>query len=206
MSRNDSRRGSRERGWNNRERSERNGKNNRSERDQRNDYSESRGKSGFRNERNPRNDRNEYANRRGFDGRNSDRRGNRSESKRAPVNQITQKEIREQENAIKEFKNRVPVCELCGQPITDIASAISNKNDGNPVHFDCVLKKITETEKPGPNEKVAYIGQGKFAVIYYENPRDAKHFSIRKTIEWEGRDQERGEWRNEMAGLYSQVK
>jgi len=116
------------------------------------------------------------------------------------------KEIQENENAIRTFKENVPVCEICGQPISDISSALSNKNDGNPVHFDCVLNKIAESEKPGPSEKIAYIGQGRFAVIYFENPRDTKHFTIRKTIEWEGREQERGSWRNEMAGLYSQVK
>lgn len=202
MSRNDNRRSNRERVWSSREsrdgrdreRSERGGRGGRNDRSGRSEYSESRERQSSRSERNSRGER----------GGRADRR--QEQQKKSSLGQISQKEIRENENAIKEFKQNVQVCELCGQPITDIASAISNKGDGKPVHFDCVLKKITEAEKPGPNEKVAYIGQGKFAVIYYENPRDTKHFSIRKTIEWEGRDQERGEWRNEMAGLYSQVK
>ena len=57
-----------------------------------------------------------------------------------------------------------------------------------------------------PSEKVAYIGQGRFAVLSFENPHDQKHFSIKRTIEWEARDAERGAWRDEMAGLFSQVK
>lgn len=117
-----------------------------------------------------------------------------------------QKEIAENENAIREFKANVTVCEICGEPIQELSSAINNKNTGNPVHFDCVLNKITEEEKPGPNEKVTYIGNGKFAILYFENVHDMRHFTIRKTIEWESRESERGQWRDTMAGLYSQVK
>ncbi len=201
MSRNDNRRGNRNHGWNGKDRNERNG-NGRSEQNER--ERDSRSAKGDRKSRNnvferggerfERNERNE---------RRSDRRG---EQRKSFSGKMNFKEIQENENAIRTFKENVPVCEICGQPISDISSALSNKNDGNPVHFDCVLNKIAESEKPGPSEKIAYIGQGRFAVIYFENPRDTKHFTIRKTIEWEGREQERGSWRNEMAGLYSQVK
>ncbi len=205
MSRNDSRRRNRDRdSWSSRDDRRRSGRAERSA--GRNERTDRGGKNG-RNDRDrnsaSRGDRNERGEKRGFESRNVDRR---SEARRQFLNPVSQKEIRENENAIKEFKEKTPVCEICGQPITDIASAISNKGDGKPVHFDCVLKKITEAEKLGANEKIAYIGQGRFAVIYSENPHDAKHFSIRRTIEWEGRDQERSEWRNEMASLYSQVK
>lgn len=198
MSRNDSRRRNRDRdSWSNRDDRKRSGRAERSA--GRSDRAERGGKNG-RNDRSERNStsRSDRGEKRVFD--------RRSEARRQFLNPVSQKEIRETENAIKEFKEKVPVCEICGQPITDIASAISNKGDGKPVHFDCVLKKITEAEKLGVNEKIAYIGQGRFAVIYSENPHDAKRFSIRRTIEWEGRDQERSEWRNEMASLYSQVK
>jgi hypothetical protein len=115
-------------------------------------------------------------------------------------------EIRENENAIRAFKENTVICEICGSPIEDIASAIANKDSGNPVHFDCVLAKLAESEKISSTEKIAYIGQGKFAVIYFANPHDLKKFSIRKTIEWESRESDRGVWRDEMAGLFSQVK
>lgn len=130
----------------------------------------------------------------------------RRQERRRSLSRINPKEIEESQNAIRAFKEQVVTCELCGEQIEDIANAISNRGSGNPVHFDCVLGKIAESEKVASTEKVAYIGQGKFAVIYFANPRDPKHFSIRRTIEWETRETERGSWRNEMAGLFSQVK
>ena len=178
MSRNDRRRGSRGKSWNNRDNNERT---------------------------------NERA--RGKDGRQSDRSDKaqrtadrHTEQRRHFTNPISHKEIEENQNAIRAFKEQVVTCDLCGEAITDLANAIANKGNANPVHFDCVLNKLTETERPSTNEKIAYIGQGKFALLYFENPHDQKHFSIRKTIEWESRESERGSWRNEMAGLFSQVK
>ena len=73
------------------------------------------------------------------------------------------------------------------------------------MHFDCVLAQLKQNERVGENEKIAYIGQGRFAVLYYENPRDQKKFVIKKIIEWEDRDQ-KSEWRDELSGLYSQVR
>ncbi|MBQ1949685.1 MAG: hypothetical protein II367_05975 [Treponema sp.] len=109
------------------------------------------------------------------------------------------------ENAIKELKTREIICPKCGEKITDMASAIADKATGKPVHFECIMKMLAETEKLGQNEKIAYIGQGRFAILYYENIRDQKHFQIKKTIELEDRDN-RAEWRTEMSGLYSQVE
>ena len=130
----------------------------------------------------------------------------RRQERRRSLSQINSEEIRENESAIRAFKENVVICEICGEPIDDIESAITNRGSEKPVHFDCVLKKLTESEKLSPSEKIAYIGQGKFAVLYFENPHEPKKFTIRKTIEWEARDSERGDWRNEMAGLFSQVK
>ena len=113
--------------------------------------------------------------------------------------------IRRKEKAIKEFKGREVICPHCGQPITDVASSIADKTTGNPVHFDCIMKHLTETESLGENEKISYIGQGRFAVLHFENPRDQRHFSIKKLIEWEGREQKK-EWRDEISSLYSQVE
>ena len=90
-------------------------------------------------------------------------------------------------------------------PITDVSSAMADKVTGNPVHFDCVLAQLKENEPVGENEKIAYIGQGRFAVLYYENPRDQKKIGIKKSIEWEKREK-KAEWRDELSGLYSQVR
>ena len=82
--------------------------------------------------------------------------------------------------AIQDVKAREIICPKCGQPITDIASAIADKSTGQPLHFDCVLNQVKQSEPTGENEKVAYIGQGRFAVLQYENIRDQRHFTIKK--------------------------
>ena len=112
MSRNDNRRGNRNHGWNGKDRNERNG-NGRSEQNER--ERDSRSAKGDRKSRN--NERNE---------RRSDRRG---EQRKSFSGKMNFKEIQENENAIRTFKENVPVCEICGQPISDISSALSNKND-----------------------------------------------------------------------------
>ena len=180
MSRSDRRRGGRGRSWSNRGES-----NEKSERGER-------GK--------------ETRSERKHESRGSASYERRQERRRSMFSQQNSKEIEENQNAIRAFKEQIVTCEICGEAISDIANAISNRGSEKPVHFDCVVNKLSESEKPGMNEKIAYIGQGKFAVIHFENAHDQKHFTIRKTIEWEARDSERGEWRNEMAGLFSQVK
>ena len=107
--------------------------------------------------------------------------------------------------AIQEFKSRAVICPVCGQEILEMASAIADKASGNPVHFDCVMNKLSETEKLEQNEKICYIGQGRFGILYFENPRDQRHFTIKKIIDWEDKDK-RSSWRDEMSGLYSQVE
>ena len=180
MSRSDRRRSSRSHSWSSRETSE---KNNRTE---------------------PK--KQEVKSERKHESRGSASYERRQERRKYAASLVNQKEIEENQLAIRAFKEKVLSCEICGEAINDVANAFPNKGSGNPVHFDCVLGKITESEKLSPSERIAYIGQGKFAVLYFANPHDQKHFSIRRTIEWEERDSERGEWRDEMAGLYSQVK
>lgn len=110
----------------------------------------------------------------------------------------------ERQKAIQEVKARVVVCAACGQPINDIANAMVDKTSGNPIHFDCAIEQVRKSEAVGENEKISYIGQGRFAVLYYENPRDQRHFTIKKIIEWESKEQ-KSEWREELSNLYSKV-
>lgn len=98
-----------------------------------------------------------------------------------------------------------PVCPMCGEIITDLPAALAEKQTGAPVHFDCVLKHLNENETLGQNEKITYIGQGRFAVAHFENPHDLRRFTIVRIIEWEERDK-KYEWRSSIANLYSQVK
>ena len=117
----------------------------------------------------------------------------------------TAQEIFEHESAIQEYKAKEAVCAMCGQPISDMALSMSDKKSGVPVHFDCVLDAISKQEKLKDGEKIIYIGQGRFGVVYFENPHDMKHFAIRKIIEWEERGKVIG-WRAEISDLYSKVR
>lgn len=113
--------------------------------------------------------------------------------------------LKQKQAAIQEFKARQVICSKCGQPVTDMASAMNDKSSGTPIHFECAMDQVSAGEKLGTGEKIAYIGQGRFAVLFYENIRDQRHFQIKKIIEWEERDK-KPEWRDEMSGLYSQVE
>ncbi len=121
-----------------------------------------------------------------------------------PTNYINEDTEKEKIKAIEEIKARQIICPKCGQPITDIASSMHDKTSGSPVHFECALGEVSKGEKLGENEKIAYIGQGRFGVLYFENPRDQRNFTIKKIIEWEDREQ-KPEWRNEISELYSKV-
>lgn len=112
--------------------------------------------------------------------------------------------IMKHDAALQELKTRKVFCAKCGQQIVDVPMAMADKTTGAPVHFDCVLDEIKAGEKLSENERVTYIGQGKFAVLHFDNIRDLRHFKILKTIEWEPRDSVY-DWRSEMAGVYSQV-
>ncbi|MCQ2587461.1 MAG: hypothetical protein MJ174_05035 [Treponema sp.] len=114
-------------------------------------------------------------------------------------------DLKEKQKAIQEIKARQIVCPKCNQPITDIASAFRDKNSEAPIHFECAMEEVSKNEKLNQNEKIAYIGQGRFGILYYENPRDQKHFKIKKIIEWEEREQ-KSPWRDELSELYSKVK
>lgn len=117
---------------------------------------------------------------------------------------LSPEEIANQE-AIKAMKAKSPECPMCHQPITELVTALADKESGEPVHFDCVLNKLQEQEKLLPGQKITYIGQGRFAVVYFPNVHDTRNFQIERIIEWEERDK-KYEWRSEIAGLYSQVR
>ena len=64
----------------------------------------------------------------------------------------------------------VSVCPWCGKPIRDISSAIADKDSGAPVHFDCVISRITFGERLEKGEAVTYIGGGRFGIVSFSNP------------------------------------
>ncbi|MCR5724517.1 MAG: hypothetical protein K6G80_05460 [Treponema sp.] len=184
------------------------GRNDNSRRSKGRNWGRNRDRNEKNNERTERNERSERKERNRAEKNHAERgqQKQRPQYVRQFANTITKKEIAENEDAIRAYRADTKICEICGKPIEDIDTAIANRGTGSPVHFDCVLARLAETETVGQNDKITYIGQGKFAVLHFDNIHDMRHFTIKKEIEWESRDAERSFWRNDMAGLYSQVK
>lgn len=95
-----------------------------------------------------------------------------------------------------------PICEKCGKEIRDLTTALSDKDSGNPVHFDCILEFIKNSEEIKENEEVIYIGNGCFAIVSFENPKIKKKFKIVKSIEWEEKNRTY-QWKDEIKELAS---
>jgi hypothetical protein len=93
-------------------------------------------------------------------------------------------------------------CPLCGKPIKDLSAAVTDKASGNPAHFDCILEKVAAGEIRGKGDFVSYLGGGRFGVVHYANPHNAKGFKIKKIIEWEDKEN-RADWRQAIAGHFS---
>ena len=104
----------------------------------------------------------------------------------------------------------VPDCPWCGKPIRDLSQAITDKDTGVPVHFDCVAARIGEGERLEKGDTISYIGGGRFGIVCFggENSQDrntasGRHdFKIKKIIEWENKDK-RAEWRSVICDHYS---
>ena len=93
-------------------------------------------------------------------------------------------------------------CLLCGKPIKDLSTAITDKNSGQPVHFDCIIDSISERETLDDGDIVAYLGGGRFGIVHYHNPSDRKSFQIKKIFEWEDQST-RAAWRKNLADRFS---
>ena len=98
----------------------------------------------------------------------------------------------------------VPDCSWCGKPIRDISQAISDKNTGSPVHFDCVTARLSENEKLEKGDTLSYIGGGRFGIVNFGNSssQEGGSFTIKKIIEWEKNDS-KALWREEISEHYS---
>jgi hypothetical protein len=95
-----------------------------------------------------------------------------------------------------------PDCPYCGKPIKDISAALTDKNSGEAVHFDCVIAKIGEHEPLEKGEVIAYIGGGRFGVVHFNYTQHSRNFTIKKILEWEDKEN-RADWRKTIADHYS---
>lgn len=87
----------------------------------------------------------------------------------------------------------VILCPICQKQIFDLASALANRSGGQPVHFDCALVQVAETERLEADEHIAYIGHGSFAVVTYRD-KSMTAFTIKRRIPWE-KEGEKFDWR-----------
>ena len=93
-------------------------------------------------------------------------------------------------------------CAWCDKPIKDMSAAISEPDTGKPVHFDCIISRISERENLESGDTVSYIGGGRFGIIHFSTPPDTRDFKIKKIFEWENREI-RSEWRVTLSDHFS---
>jgi hypothetical protein len=93
-------------------------------------------------------------------------------------------------------------CPYCGKPIKDMSAAVADKDSGEPVHFECIIARISAGENLSPGDSIAYIGGGRFGIVHFNNPQDKRNFNIKKILEWEDKEN-RSEWRKIIADHYS---
>lgn len=116
----------------------------------------------------------------------------------------THEDLLNKEKAIRDFREKQSVCPICSKVIEDLTSSLSDKTTGEPVHFDCAWNQAGKDITLKENEKFTYIGQGRFAVLYFPDIRDTRHFKIQKIVEWERSDSV-PQWRIEISNLFSQT-
>jgi hypothetical protein len=127
--------------------------------------------------------------------------GRRSQNRR----RSKQKRNREkQDNPAKRYmpppppKREYPPCPISGQPIDDPYSAVEDPQTGQPARLESVIERLSESEGLGPNERIAYIGQGNFGVVEERKENGKKRVVVKRRIEYEnGRDAQ--EWRKELS-------
>jgi hypothetical protein len=93
-------------------------------------------------------------------------------------------------------------CAWCDKPIKDMSAAFAEPDSGKPVHFDCVLNRITEREALENGDVITYIGGGRFGIVHYNNPPDTRDFKIKRIFEWENKEI-RSEWRVTICDCFS---
>lgn len=96
------------------------------------------------------------------------------------------------------------ICPYCNKSISDMSTAISSPDMENKAsHFDCVIASISKKEDIKLDEKVVYLGSGRFAVVKREDYARRK-LNIVKNIDFEVEEEGRSEWRNNLQQIKSE--
>ncbi len=115
----------------------------------------------------------DHTNGRNHNGRRQWNNSRRNQDRRGKKEGFSKEEIENQE-AIRTFKLNTPECPMCGKPITELSTALADKDTGAPVHFDCVLEQLQKTEKLSADQKSLAIGQGSFGVVVFPQSNDSR--------------------------------
>ena len=92
-------------------------------------------------------------------------------------------------------------CELSGEEIDDIVTAIAHPHTGKPVRFDSVLRTLLaqEQEELQEGERLAYIGKGTFGIVSIEKNNSGRpELTVRKYFHYED-THDKQKWRRELA-------
>ncbi len=96
----------------------------------------------------------------------------------------------------KPAKRELSSCPLCDKSVREIQSAIAYGEDEKPAHLECVLNELKTRESLDPDERLCYIGAGRFAVIKSKIGKDG--LEVIRTIQYEDRERVIG-WRREQS-------
>jgi hypothetical protein len=77
-----------------------------------------------------------------------------------------------------------PDCPICKQPVRDLPSALTHRETKQPVHFDCIMRELRDSNELGPQEKICYLGGGAFGILEFRQGK----FTIRKRIQYEEKE------------------
>jgi hypothetical protein len=126
--------------------------------------------------------------------KDSDGSANKPEKGRSRSRRRNERRNRNRQNRVSREKVNGPDCSICDKPIRDVSAAVTYQETEKPAHFDCILKKLADSETLEAQEKIVYLGSGDFGVVKIINN---KKFEIIRKIKYEN-SEERIDWRKDM--------
>ena len=101
-------------------------------------------------------------------------------------------------NNYRRIQTPVFQCPFCGENIRDLKTAIARREDGEPSHFDCVVKAISKIEELQKDEKIWYLGNGSFGIVKERPNSRSNKFFVRKRIQYEDKEK-KIDWRKNIS-------
>ena len=140
-----------------------------------------------------------------YQNRNDNRNRNRNNSNDDRRGRFRRRRRHDYYRRNREEKKDYPLCPICEKSIIELSSAINHRETAKPAHFDCIMKKIGETEGINPNEKICYLGKGSFGIVRFQKMGGTIPFIIRKRIQYEDLE-ETPDWRKKLDKIASKEK